>query len=514
MIDIVVGPQAYHRLPELVGAGRARRRARSTPTCPQSPSSTPCRRGGVRARAPSSPSRKGATNSAPIASCPTPAAPRSAGRGRYHGRGRSQLVDAGAREIVLLGAERERLGRSRAAALPSSSARSRAIDGLERIRYTTSHPADMNDALIAAHGEVDKLMPYLHLPVQSGSDRILKAMNRSHSVESYLRIIEQVRAARPDIARQRRLHRRLPGRNRCRFRSDAEYRRRGRLRFGLFVQIQRPPGHSGGGDGGADRARGDGRAAAAAAGSDRQPTSIAFNQSTVGKDTQILIERKGRNAGQMIGTSPWLQSVHVETAARPGDMHRRDPDLGRSATAWPAPSSSGRPPDGPQARARRSRRQEHGRARLEVEFEQPYLIGPLFGDYDRHLITIENRARRAHRGARQQGPDRGRGRRAARARDVLIGLYNRLDQGEDVDGETVEAVLGMAAQPRLDGIIQEEVAIAAAGDDPHPQEDHRPALAGPDRLYGSAGPRRHDLRAWGRRAPARPISRSRRRCRS
>ena len=74
-----------------------------------------------------------------------------------------------------------------------------AIDGLERIRYTTSHPADMTDALIAAHGEVEKLMPYLHLPVQSGSNRILKAMNRSHT-RTYLELIERMRTARPDIA--------------------------------------------------------------------------------------------------------------------------------------------------------------------------------------------------------------------------------------------------------------------------------------------------------------------------
>src|SRR3546814_6155992 len=73
-------------------------------------------------------------------------------------------------------------------------------DGLERIRYTTSHPNDMTDGLIAAHGEVDKLMPFLHLPVQAGNDRILAAMNRSQSVESYLRVIDRVRAARPDIA--------------------------------------------------------------------------------------------------------------------------------------------------------------------------------------------------------------------------------------------------------------------------------------------------------------------------
>ena len=87
------------------------------------------------------------------------------------------------------------------------------IDGLERIRYTTSHPTDMTDALIAAHGEVDKLMPYLHLPVQSGSNRILKAMNRSHTAETYLAILEKMRAARPDIAIVRRFHRRLPRRD-------------------------------------------------------------------------------------------------------------------------------------------------------------------------------------------------------------------------------------------------------------------------------------------------------------
>src|SRR5215218_10717538 len=96
-------------------------------------------------------------------------------------------------------------------------------------------------------------------------------------------------------------------------------------------------------------------------------------------------------------------------------------------------------------------------ARLELEFEQPYLLGPLFGDYDRHLVTIESRlgVHIAARGTKVQiegEPDS-----AARARDVLVGLYNRLDQGHDVDAEAVEAVLGMAAQPHLDGIIQEEV---------------------------------------------------------
>ena len=97
-------------------------------------------------------------------------------------------------------------------------------------------------------------------------------------------------------------------------------------------------------------------------------------------------------------------------------------------------------------------------ARLELEFEQPYLLGPLFGDYDRHLITIEQRlgvhiAARGNKVQIEGEPDA-----ASRAREVLVGLYNRLDQGHDVDAEAVEAVLGMAAQPNLDGIISDEVA--------------------------------------------------------
>jgi phosphate starvation-inducible protein PhoH and related proteins len=103
---------------------------------------------------------------------------------------------------------------------------------------------------------------------------------------------------------------------------------------------------------------------------------------------------------------------------------------------------------------------EQGRARLELEFEQPYLLGPLFGDYDRHLITIEQRlgVHIAARGNRVQ--IEGEADSAARARDVLVGLYNRLDSGQDVDAEAVEAVLGMAAQPNLEGIVQEDVTSA------------------------------------------------------
>ncbi len=135
----------------------------------------------------------------------------------------------------------------------------------------------------------------------------------------------------------------------------------------------------------------------------------------------------------------------------------------------------------PDGQARTCSRQpiQTSRARLELEFEQPYLLGPLFGDYDRHLVMIEDRlgvniAARGNRVMIEGDPDA-----AARARDVLVGLYNRLDQGQDVDAAAVEAVIGMANQPALDGIIADEVAAPPSGDDPDAQEDHRPALDRP-----------------------------------
>ncbi len=117
-----------------------------------------------------------------------------------------------------------------------------------------------------------------------------------------------------------------------------------------------------------------------------------------------------------------------------------------------------------------------GRARLELEFDQPYLLGPLFGDYDRHLVTIESRlgVHIAARGNKVQ--IEGEADAAARARDVLLGLYNRLDQGHDVDAEAVAGSPrhGRAAAPRRD--YRGRSHLAAQGDDPHAQEDHRPAL--------------------------------------
>ena len=317
MIDMVVGPQAYHRLPELVAEASRGGRPVDTdmPAISKFDFMPPRRRS-----APSAfltvqegcdkfctycvvPYTRGAEISRPWADIIAEA---------------HQLVDAGAREIVLLGQNVNAWGEE-GRGLAELIRALAGIDGLERIRYTTSHPADMSDALVAAHGEVDKLMPYLHLPVQSGSDRILKGMNRSHTVESYLRTLERVRAARPDIAISGDFIVGFPGESEEDFTAtlnlvDAV----GYASAYSFKYSARPGTPAAVMEEQIAREVMDERLQRLQARID--DNRIAFNQSTVGKDTQILIERKGRHQGQMIGRSPWLQSVHVETAAAPGQM--------------------------------------------------------------------------------------------------------------------------------------------------------------------------------------------------
>jgi tRNA-2-methylthio-N6-dimethylallyladenosine synthase len=224
-------------------------------------------------------------------------------------------VDGGAREITLLGQNVNAFE----GGLDNLIRAIAKIDGLERIRYTTSHPADMSDALIAAHGEIDKLMPYLHLPVQSGSDPILKAMNRSHTAESYLETLEKVRAARPDIAISGDFIVGFPGEREEDFAATlAIVDAVGYASAYSFKYSARP---------GTPAAVMEGAVAPEVMDDRLQRLqarlaehSLAFNRATVGKDTRILIDRKGRLPGQMIGKSPWLQSVFVETGARIGDM--------------------------------------------------------------------------------------------------------------------------------------------------------------------------------------------------
>ncbi|WP_155265272.1 tRNA (N6-isopentenyl adenosine(37)-C2)-methylthiotransferase MiaB [Sphingomonas segetis] len=317
MIDIVVGPQAYHRLPGMVA--RAARGARPVDT--DMPAISKFDAFPQRRRAnPSSfltvqegcdkfctycvvPYTRGAEISRPWADIVTEA---------------HALVDAGAREIVLLGQNVNAWadGNRGLADLIRTLA---TIDGLERIRYTTSHPVNMSDELIAAHGEVAKLMPYLHLPVQSGSNRILKAMNRSHTVETYLATIEKMRDARSDIALSGDFIVGFPGETDEDFEATLKIVDTVRYASAYSFKYSARPGTP------------------AATMEEQIPREImderlqrlqerindhrlAFNRSTVGVDTQVLIEREGRHEGQMIGRSPWLQSVHVDTNARAGDI--------------------------------------------------------------------------------------------------------------------------------------------------------------------------------------------------
>jgi tRNA-2-methylthio-N6-dimethylallyladenosine synthase len=228
------------------------------------------------------------------------------------------LVEGGAREIVLLGQNVNAWtdGERGLAHLIRALAE---IDGLERIRYTTSHPMDMNDELIAAHGEVAKLMPYLHLPVQSGSNRVLRAMNRSHSAETYLAILEKMRAARPDIALSGDFIVGFPGETEEDFNATLQIVDAVRYASAYsFKYSPRPGTPAATMEDQIPREIMDDRLQRLQARIDEH--QLAFNRSKTGVDTEVLIERKGRHQGQMIGRSPWLQSVHIDTDAKPGDM--------------------------------------------------------------------------------------------------------------------------------------------------------------------------------------------------
>ena len=314
MIDLVVGPQAYHRLPEMVAeVAKGGRPVDTDMPAISKFGALPARR----KVGPSAfltvqegcdkfctycvvPYTRGAEISRPFADVVAEA---------------RSLVDSGAREITLLGQNVNAYegGLDR---LIREIAR---IDGLERIRYTTSHPADMTEELIAAHGEVDKLMPYLHLPVQSGSDTILRAMNRSHTAESYLRTIEKVRAARPGIAISGDFIVGFPGETDEDFTAtlsivDAV----GYASAYSFKYSARPGTPAALMEGAVPPQVMDDRLQRLQA--RLAEHSLAFNRATIGRDVKILIDRKGRLPGQMIGKSPWLQSVFVETGAQIGDM--------------------------------------------------------------------------------------------------------------------------------------------------------------------------------------------------
>ena len=188
------------------------------------------------------------------------------------------------------------------------------IGGLDRIRYTTSHPNDMDDELIAAHGELESLMPYLHLPVQSGSDRILKAMNRKHTFESYARVIEKVRNTRPDMAISGDFIVGFPGETDKDFEDTLQAVREINYASAFSFKYSRRPGTPGASlPMQVDESVSGERLSALQSLLEEQQT--AFNRSQIGRRLPVLFEKSGRLAGQLHGRSPYLQSVHCEGPA-------------------------------------------------------------------------------------------------------------------------------------------------------------------------------------------------------
>jgi tRNA-2-methylthio-N6-dimethylallyladenosine synthase len=321
-VGMVVGPQAYHRLPEMIEKAAHGERATDTDMP-------------VDAKFAALPARRRAGPSAFLTVqegcdkfCTYCVVPYT--RGAEISRSfrdlvaeAEKLVEAGAREITLLGqnvnAWRGEDAKGRAIGLDGLLRELGKFQDLRRIRYTTSHPADVTDGLIAAHGEVDKLMPYLHLPVQSGSDHVLKAMNRSHTAESYLKLIERFRAARPDIAVSGDFIVGFPGE------TDTDFEATLRLidtvgyaQAFSFKYSARPGTPAAGMDGQIPQEMMDERLQRLQAALNRD--QLAFNRRSVGTQCEVLVERKGKKPGQWLGKSPWLQSVFFEGDAAVGDL--------------------------------------------------------------------------------------------------------------------------------------------------------------------------------------------------
>ncbi|MDO5705887.1 MAG: MiaB/RimO family radical SAM methylthiotransferase, partial [Paracoccus sp. (in: a-proteobacteria)] len=229
------------------------------------------------------------------------------------------LVARGVREITLLGQNVNGWHGDGASGFGDLIRRVAEIDGLDRIRYTTSHPNDMADDLISAHRDVAKLMPYLHLPVQSGSDRVLKAMNRKHTAADYLRLIDRIRAARPDIMLTSDFIVGFPGE------TDEDHADTLRLieqvGFGTAFSFKYSPrpGTPAAGRDPVDDAVADARLHELQSLLSRQQK--AAQNSMVGRTLGVLFEKKGREAGQMVGKSDYLHAVFVDAPdAQVGDL--------------------------------------------------------------------------------------------------------------------------------------------------------------------------------------------------
>ncbi len=323
-VDLVVGPQSYHRLPAMEARLREGGKALDT-DFPQEDKFEEMKARPKSRRAPSAfltvqegcdkfcafcvvPYTRGAEVSRPVA--------------RVLDEARD-LVERGVREITLLGQNVNAYHGTG----PDGTEQTLAgliwalndIDGLERIRFTTSHPNDMQDDLIEAHRDCPKLMPYLHLPVQSGSDKILKRMNRSHTAESYLRLIERIREGRPDILLSGDFIVGFPEETEADFQATLDLIREVRYGYAYSFKYSTRPGTPAAERAQVDPAEADDRLQRIQALITEQQQAI--QNEMVGRDLSVLIEKQGRLDGQMVGKSEYLHAVHIdESDAKIGDI--------------------------------------------------------------------------------------------------------------------------------------------------------------------------------------------------
>lgn len=317
-VDLVVGPQAYHQLPELLTrTARARGERIGADFAPNEKfDALPATRGteGVTAFLTVQegcdkfctfcvvPYTRGAEWSRPVAAVLDEA---------------RALADRGVREVSLLGQNVNAYDGEGPDGKPFTLAKLAYaladIPGIERIRYTTSHPNDMSDDLIAAHGDLDALMPYLHLPVQAGSDRILRLMNRKHGRQKYFDLIDRIRAARPDMALSGDFIVGFPGETDRDFEDTMDLVRRVNYASAFSFMYSPRPGTPAATMAAQvpDAVAKERLHALQALLTEQQ---VAFNRSLAGRVLPVLFEKKGRHGAQAIGRSPYLQSVHVEDA--------------------------------------------------------------------------------------------------------------------------------------------------------------------------------------------------------
>ncbi|MBR9763915.1 MAG: tRNA (N6-isopentenyl adenosine(37)-C2)-methylthiotransferase MiaB [Rhodobacteraceae bacterium] len=327
MVDLVVGPQSYHRLPEMEARVRSGERALDT----EMPEEDKFEKLKHRPKAKRGPTafltvQEGCDKFCAFCVVPyTRGAEVSRPVDRVLREARD-LVERGVREITLLGqnvnAYHGEGPDGRDWGLARLIRALAEIDDLKRIRFTTSHPNDMEDDLIAAHGDCDKLMPYLHLPVQSGSDRILKRMNRSHTRDSYMALIDRIREARPDIALSGDFIVGFPEETDQDFRDTMELVERVNYAACFSFKYSSRPGTPAADRGGqvpADVASARLTELQALLGRQQQ----AFQQAMVGREVGVLFEKAGRHPGQMVGKSDHLHAVHVTAEGlQPGDLRR------------------------------------------------------------------------------------------------------------------------------------------------------------------------------------------------